>query len=422
MYNKRLKAGALQLTLGIIVVIALLLASFLLLFHTNKQFSNQSKLIKETIENANKGIEYTLIHDINTLDTTTVHLNDDDYKSLKIHKDYWGIFEKVTAVSNIKNNRFIKHALVGASQPKQDRLALYVEDNNKPLVLVGDTNIEGVAYLPRQGVKTGNIAGHSYYGSQLIYGTTRTSNRLPKILLEPINSFNSTTFGIEEEQFIDISKVRIHKNSFLNPEKIIYSNTDIFLSQIRLTGHIKVVSKTRIIVDPSADLKDVVLVAPEIEIKSYTKGTFQAIVTKKVIIGEYCNLNYPSALILKEKKQFNANAQQINQEDHQIIIGNNSYIKGVVGLIGEKTPNNYRVQMIIEEKATVEGDVYCNMNIELKGTVFGNVFASNFVANQAGSIYQNHIYNGTINISQLPIQYVGLLFEDSEKSVAKWLY
>lgn len=422
MYNKRLQAGALQLTLGIIVVIALLLASFLLLFHTNKQFSNQSKLIKETIENANKGIEYTLMHDINALDTTVVNLNDDDYKSLKIHKDYWGIFEKVTAVSNIKNNHFIKQALIGSSQPKQDRLALYVEDNNKPLVLVGNTNIEGVVYLPKQGVKTGNISGHSYYGSQLIYGTTRTSNRLPKILLEPINSLNNLTLGIEQQQFIDISKVRIHENSFLNPEKLIYSNTDIFLSQIRLTGHIKVVSKTRIIVDPSADLKDVVLVAPEIEIKSYTKGTFQAIVTKKVIIGEHCNLNYPSALILKEKKQFNANGRQNDQEHPQIIIGNNSYIKGVVGLIGEKTSNNYRVQMIIEEKATVEGDVYCNMNIELKGTVFGNVFASNFVANQAGSIYQNHIYNGTINISQLPIQYVGLLFEDSEKSVAKWLY
>src|SRR5690606_12918036 len=108
MYNKKLKAGALQLTLGIIVVIALLLASFLLLFHTNKQFSNQSRLIKETLENANKGIDYTLMHDINALDTTTVHLNDEDYKSLKIHKDYWGVFEKVTAVSNIKNNRFIK--------------------------------------------------------------------------------------------------------------------------------------------------------------------------------------------------------------------------------------------------------------------------------------------------------------------------
>src|SRR5690606_18606844 len=111
-----------------------------------------------------------------------------------------------------------------------------------------------------------------------------------------------------------------------------------------------------------------------------------------ITVGEHCNLNYPSALVLKEKKQFVTNLEN-PQKQSQIIIGNNTHIKGTVGFIGEKTPNNYRPQVIVDEETIVEGEVYCNMNLELKGTVLGSVFASNFVANQAGSIYQNHIYN-----------------------------
>ncbi|MEO8934109.1 MAG: polymer-forming cytoskeletal protein [Xanthomarina sp.] len=418
---KKIKAGALQSTLFISVVIAILLTVFILLIQLHKRFDIQTKFIQETVENGNYGINYTLHNHVQLQDSLSVILNEEAYKSLKIYRDYWGVFEKVTSVSKIKANRIEKVAFIGGAQPLTNRLALYLEDNNKPLVLVGNTKIAGVAYLPEQGVKSGNIAGHSYYGTDLIYGQERTSQMLPKLLSELYSSMENVNLE-NNKQFIDLNKDRNISNSFLSPVKTIFSPNSIHLSQIKLTGHIQVVSETKIIVEASSHLTDVVLIAPEIEIQNGVHGIFQSLATKKITVGENCKLSYPSALIIKNKKILYSPEIESQNSHSDMRIGENSVIKGLVIYYGESIDNNYKAQLIIEEDAVVQGQVYCNLNLELKGTVQGSVFASHFIANRAGSIYQNHIYNGHILIDDLPKQYVGLTFDDSRKRVMKWLY
>ena len=418
---KKIKAGALQSTLFISVVIAILLSAFILLIQLHKRFDIQTKFIQETVGNANDGVNYVLFNNVTLRDSVSINLNDEDYKSLKVYKDYWGIFEKVRSVSKIKTNRIEKVAFIGGIQPKENRLALYLEDKNKPLVLVGHTKISGIAYLPQQGVKPGNIAGHSYYGTDLIYGQKRTSNRLPKLVSEFYTPLTSPSIESKKD-FIDISRDRNVSNSFLKPVKTIFSNNEIYLSQIKLTGHIQVISKTKIIVDATSQLKDVVLIAPEIEIKNQVNGVFQSLATIKITVGENCILNYPSALIIKTKKAIEGSGTENEAILSEIQIGEGSVVNGLVVYHGEPTKNNHKAQLIIEENAFVQGEVHSNSNLELKGTVQGSVFASNFIANQSGSIYQNHIYNGNIISDDLPIQYVGLTFEDSKKGVMKWLY
>jgi len=146
MLRLKLRAGALQVTLFIAVVVALLLTAFILLIHTHKRFSAQTDFIIESAKNANKGINHALAIDMQLNDTTTIDLNDEDYKTLKVHREFWGVFEKVTSVSKIKSSTIKKSALIGGLSNKAERLALYVQDNNKPLVLVGETKIEGLAY------------------------------------------------------------------------------------------------------------------------------------------------------------------------------------------------------------------------------------------------------------------------------------
>jgi hypothetical protein len=424
MMFQKVKAGALQLTMFIVVVIALLLASFLILIHTHKRFNIQTNFVLETIDNANKGVDYVLQNEIKLNDTLDVNLQDEDYKTLKVHRDYWGVFEKVTSSSKIKTNSFVKVALIGASQPQIDRTSLYLEEQNKPLVVVGNTKIQGLTYLPKQGVRTGNISGHSYYGSQLTYGATKTSSALPEILketLKHIKTVQNNIKYIELNQFLDLGKTRNHQNSFFNPLQVIYSNTDITLSEVSLTGHVTVQSRTKITVDASSNLKDVILIAPIIEVKPNVNGTFQAISTKEIIIGENCTLHYPSAFVLNEDlKSKEATENTSNKETSFIKIKKGTNVKGVIVYLGEA--KNYKTQVFIDENATVTGEIYCNRNLELLGTVYGSVYTSNFIANQSGSSYQNHLYNATISIDALPQEYVGLPFKNSKKEVLKWLY
>lgn len=421
---QKLKAGALQLTMFIAVVIALLLASFVILVHTHKRFNVQTDFVLETINNANRGINYAL-HNSTLLNTViTVNLKDEDYKTLKVQHDFWGLFEKVTSTSTIKTNTVTKTALIGAKQPKTNKTALYLKDNNKPLVLVGNTKIQGTAYLPKRGVKPGNISGHSYYGEQLIYGQEKLSVSFPKLLSETLQHIKTNIKDIElkqDSQFIDLDKNRVYRNSFLKPLQIIYSNNIINLSEVTLTGHIKIESKTKIVVDATSVLKDVVLMAPEIEIKNNVNGTFQAFATESITVGKNCNLKYPSALVLNENESSTKN--ETEQGLYPILsIAKGTTLIGVVVFLGNSKPNNYKPQIVIEENATIIGEVYCEQNLELKGEIFGTVFTNNFVAQQSGSIYQNHIYNAKILIDELPQEYVGLPIENSKKGVLKWLY
>ena len=421
----KLKSAALQLTLFIAIIIAILLMGFVLLLHTHKRFQVQTDFILETTQNADVGIEYALLNPIRLKDSTTIPLEETTFKTLKIYRDFWGVFEKVTAVSQIKNNHFQKTALVGAKSKDQNRTALYVQDTQKPLVLVGDTKIEGVAFLPNQGVKPGTISGHSYTGSQLIYGSTQLATELPLLasdVVHQIESIESLVEEISETQFITIEPKKQYKNSFINPVQLYLSNGDIVLNSVELVGHIQVQSNTKIIVQASATLKEVVLIAPEIEIQTNVVGTFQAFASKTLSVGKGVELQYPSALILNKNQASSASFTNGVKEMPAMQIGESAVVNGVVIYLGTTPPNNYKTQIEVHETAILMGELYCNQNTELKGSVYGSVFSKNFIANQFGSIYQNHIYNGKINVHQLPKKYVGLLFNNSKKEVLKWLY
>ncbi|WP_417872688.1 hypothetical protein [Xanthomarina gelatinilytica] len=418
---KKLQAGALQLTIFISIVIGVILASFILLMQLHKRFEVQTSFIKETVNNAQSGIDYALINDMVLNDSTFLNIYDEEYKTLSLYKNYWGIFEKVTSKSKIKKQWFIKTALIGTSQSDNNRTALYLQDNKKPLILVGNTKIEGTAYLPEQGVKPGNISGHSYYGAQLIYGNIYKSMDLPKFSSELLNHLSHYK-TINDSHFIDMGTDRAFANSFTKPKKQIYSTGDILLTNITLNGHIEVVSETKIIVGTSAVLNDIVLMAPEIEIKDYVEGAFQALANKNIAVGKQCRLHYPSALVLVPKKESNDDELNRPNTTKQIDIGDGSEITGTVIFYGKTKPNNFNPQLIIRKGSIVKGEVYCSSNLELKGRVYGTVFTSDFVAKESGSIYQNHIYNGNIIIKELPAQYVGISFEASNKGIIKWLY
>lgn len=416
----RLKAGALQLVTFIVVVIALLLASFIMLIHVHKNFRLKTDHTIETVTMVNHGIDELLKLKSSNNDTTVIKLYDEDYKSLKVHRSYWGSFEKLHSKAKIKTITLNKIALSGTEMKNSNTPALYLTDNNKPLVLVGDTKIKGRAFLPERGIKSGNISGKSYNGEKFVYGATKLSKAFPKLKrelvtnLESLKDFNNQLDGFE---IIEIKGLKTLKNSFKYRPKLVYSPSDILLSNISITGQFFIYSDTKIIVDASAQLTDVILYAPEIEIRSNTIGSFQAIASERIHVNNNVSLNYPSALVLQHNylKDEDSNSRMIRVED-------NSNISGHIMALGKTSPTNYDAQIKIDANAIINGSIYCEQNLELRGTVYGSVYTNNFIIKEAGSIYQNHLYNALIDASQLRTQFVALHLENTENGVAKWLY
>ena len=176
----KLKAGALQYVLVVSVIIAIIIFAFISLIYLQQRMTIKHGFAKETIANAQMGFDYLRTNEIRYDEETTLDFFENEAAITTITKKHWGIFDIGIVNSKIKNESFQKIGILGTQKSK--RAALYLQENNKSLVLVGKTKIIGNASLPKQGVKSGSIAGTSYYGNQLIYGNRkRSSTKLPKI-------------------------------------------------------------------------------------------------------------------------------------------------------------------------------------------------------------------------------------------------
>ncbi|AWX43274.1 hypothetical protein HME9304_00261 [Flagellimonas maritima] len=419
-YKTKIKAGALQFVLLVGAVIAVLLLTFALLHKTHVLFGKKTSKTIAVIKKADLGLNYAMRQDILINDSVTLKIPlDEDGVEVSVFKSYWGIFEKYTVSSRFKKTVFEKTALVGGAVEGQFP-ALYLKDNDRPMIIAGSAKITGNAYLPEQGIRPGTIAGEFYKFNLPVYGAVKQSSNefliidtsLKKYLKELPKRGNYDF----RENHIRFSEGLVLINSFKAPTKYIEGDV-IRLSHVDLRGNIMVKASQKIYVGKNSNLKDIVLIAPKISIESGFNGILQCIATESIKVENRVILDYPSVLVVNRGDMPNPK----NRSETNIQIGKNVLIKGIVAYMEDGDEENFIPQIKVNENTTVFGEIYCEKNLELKGGVIGNITTDAFIALEKGSIYQNHLFNGTINSKLLPTAYAGLLF-NKEKALAKWLY
>lgn len=424
----KIKSGALQFTVFIAVLIALLLAGLVLYAYTFIYMKEQSKGAIENIQIADIGIQSLLEQKELNTDTAQIDFVKKENQIIKTHLSQWGVFQKGITVTQFRKKKFTKTAIIGSLLLADKTPTLFLQETHNALTVVGNTKITGIAYLPKQGVNSGYIAGNSYYGSQLIYGRIeKSTDNLPKMektFLDAINFYIKEYKINRQEDYINLNSGIKILNSFKENTKGFYSENAITLENKIISGNIIIKSETAIKVKKTALLNDIILIAPSIEIEDETMGNFQVIASKKITLGKKCNLSYPSALLLFQdnKNDPDNNSNYNSLLENQIFIGEGSSLKGCVTYFQTKEKPDFKTQIVLEKDSKIKGQVYCNGNFEIKGTVSGSVYTKQFVANQAGSIFMNHVYNATIENENVPAIYGGIILEQEPKTVLKWLY
>jgi hypothetical protein len=428
-FTTKIKAGALQFVLFIGAVVAVLLMAFMLLSHTHSLFDKKTDVVISIIKGVDFGINSSLNKPIALGDQIAIKDENDLSIDIQVKRDYWGIFEKRTVMASHGKTNLIKTALVGGKDI-DGMPALYVSDKQRPVIIAGNSSITGTAFLPKQGIKMGNIHGNSYHRNQLVYGKKLQSKAtLPQLcsdLQMQLNQLAKVGY-VPQGEMVSMTRNRALKNSFHSPTKIIRDRV-VHLKDMQLTGNIIVSASDKIIVEASAQLNDVVLLAPKIIIKDWVNGYFQAIASESITVGKKCLLPYPTALVVNKKGtprlSKNTNSQHQFTNRPSIYIDSYTEIGGVVMALENSEERQFVPQIKIDDNAKVVGEVYCTKNLELKGRVNGSVTTAAFVALENGSVYQNHLYNGMINSTHLPRAYVGLLSQKGEQSkkIMKWLY
>ncbi|MEM9001148.1 MAG: hypothetical protein AAGB24_12865 [Bacteroidota bacterium] len=418
---QKIQAGALQFVLFIGAIIAILLFSFVLVSYSHNLFRKKTDILVQVIQATDFGLTASFAKGMRLGETMAVPFSDDLNITTVTRKSYWGILEMRHTKATKEQLAFEKWAFVGTAS--KEGHALYLQDNQRPLVLAGKTKITGDAHLPEQGVKMGNIYGHSYYAPQLIYGEEkRSSAQLPlfhRELGQQMEKWTSHTNEPEGEPLL-YENGMVAKNSFKAPVKVI-KGSHISLGKVELSGNIIVWATEKIEVGAFTKLHDILLVAPEIEIANWTKGNLQALASRSISVGKGCELAYPSVLLVHQKNQ---TLSEIPENSPNITIDAYATVRGMVIYCGDNgAANVVTPQIHINGNAKVVGEVFCAGNLELKGRVNGSVTTGAFVALENGNVYQNHLYNGSIDRTVLPEEYAGLTYGNAPvNQVLKWLY
>ncbi len=409
-----------QFAILVSVIIAVLLGSFLTLTQTHRFFGTQSKLFLNTIDEANAGIHYGLLAKHNFRDSISIAST---LTNTILKRNYWGGFRVLESISTTKSKSFKKIALTGSTISKPNT-SLYISESKIPLVLVGNTKIEGTAYISDKGIKPGSIAGHYYNGKNLVDGTINYgSGNLPKLDQDWIAHIKTLVDYIPFQKDDVIPIREENKNSFLKETQFIYIREPILLNELYI-GNIIIKSEKEIRVSKYAELNDVTIIAPKIIIEKGFIGSGSFIASEELLIEENVVLTYPSALVLLQKEIENI---PIANYEVPIVISENTIIQGIVVFIASesytrKTRISTKVNIDIKAQAIVEGQVYCLGNTQLTGTVKGSVYTKRFVTKGFGSIYVNHIYNGKILANDLHPKFSGLPFVNTNHGIVKWLY
>lgn len=410
----KINAGAIQYVLVLSVIIIIILFAFISLIFLQKKTLLKSDLYKATIHSTYLSFDHLNKQEIPYNSETKVKFSELEYEDTRILKKHWGLFDLAIVTSNLKNEKFQKIALLG--NHNKNRKALYLQENNQPLKLVGNTKITGNVSLPKRGVSTGNIAGTAYYGSKLVYGTINTNAvQLPKIknveylqrLAKELPFENVKYFNLEDD-------IKINQ-PFTEETLLFEADGSLSLRNMSLQGNVVIVSRTRVHIFPSAKLENVIIIAPEVIVESNANVTCQIFASKRILVKENSKLSYPSSLTLINDEVIN------KQEESGIEIKDGADVRGIVLYHSSYKKISYDTQVLISEKATVTGEVYCNKNFELLGVVNGFVYANSFIAKQSGGVYINHIYNGTINSENISEEYSGLFIEENNAKVVKWI-
>ncbi len=420
--NQKIKAGALQFVLFIGAIIAVMLMVFLLISYTHDIFDKKTDLTTEIVQATEYGIRYAFEKDLSIGDSIKVSPASNTNISVVVKRNFWGVFELWTSTAKHKTIEFSKIALTGKGRGGEME-ALFLRDRQRPLIIAGAAKITGDAFLPEPGIRMGNISGNSYINDLLVYGKQKKSNdilpRLSPDLLVQVARYTNMDFP-QFDNLIETGRNVDLKNSFYSSTKFIGGNT-IDLEGVSLTGNFVIYANEKIIVRITSRLRDVLLIAPEIVVDDGVQGYFQGIAKKAIKIGKNCRLAYPTALVVQNNDI--QSSKDRNGKELGIYVDSGTKIDGILLYLEDSDTQYYDPQIKIAANALLLGEVYCSKNLELIGTVMGNVTTDAFIALQNGSIYQNHLYNGKINASGLNTRYVGLLTQDKgTEKVMKWMY
>lgn len=404
--------GSLYFALVLSVVFSTLSIALILFIEMSSAIQVATLLKRSLVWNARNTVEYLLCDsptiEIGELSQFTLLPSKTD--KISVMRQKWGMFELAgVEVSNRVDT--LRRTMFIGRKFKDDHVALILSDQNRPLVMCGEAIVRGNCLLPEAGVKRGFIEGVAYARHVLIEGDVGVSGmRLPSIE----NLLDSSFHDFEHRVLSDTLEDKFESvNSFWNNQEVIRIATSN-LKNAFWKGKVIIVSKRAITIDSTVVAEDVIFQAPIVRVLSGFEGSIQIFATDSIIVEKEVNLTYPTLLYLQKTSLANS---------AQIEIGHASKVSGAVLLNDPYSMYRSNALLTIQENAMVTGFVYSNNKVEINGSVSGTVYANKLSITTASSVYENHLFNASIDATSVDAHYVLPISLNSlgNRKIVKWL-
>jgi hypothetical protein len=316
----------------------------------------------------------------------------------------WGLYEVVSAV--MQDSNFSTVQLLGQISPAPIHPTFWMRNRRKSLSLAGDTEIEGKAYLPSNGVQYAQMQSLFFSGKMLSPSNIKESEEELPVLDEHTQRYVAELYERNEVP----SPLPEHGlfNSFYQPT--VYIGTEESLYGQSLQGNI-VIYADRLNIAANDQLHDILIVANKVTIESGFKGNLQIFAKDSVIVAKKVILEYPSGIFMSG-----------NHAGILLKVGEDSEINGYVALeVNGESKGRPHANYIQAQTAKVRGLLRVNGVAQLQGLVSGSAWLTESYYFAKEGYYSDILYNASIKENE-DVCYPFLQQGDYGKEGVKWLY
>jgi len=301
----------------------------------------------------------------------------------------WGML-KSTVVKTFNKQRTLKREALTMQETDAAYPCLYMPDQKRKIALAGGTRLEGKVFASERALERANIYRKPLKVDKLVYGELYQSERFLPPLREDVATYNPASIL----QDVNIIELLPNDSTFsFGEQTVLFRNNGSFEVTQKVRGNLVLQSFDEIFVRSEAFLEHVILLAPRVVFEKGFQGKVQVIASEFIVCEENVHLDYPSALMLYEKKP--------KAEQSRISLMEGARVLGGILLTSEEP--NFRKPVFLEvQDATVGGLVYNQGESEIRGEIIGSLYTNKLVAHAGGGVYGGHLVDAVISTKQIP--------------------
>lgn len=258
------------------------------------------------------------------------------HDKVKVSVERCGLYERVRLSNDYPDEC---HVLVGRRNESDSQAAFWLCDRNRALSLAGDARIDGLVYMPLNGINYTEVNSRYYTGERILEERLRISSKdLPPV--DSVQLEHARTLCRQNDQKVEL------------------------LSLVR----------------------DTIICESVVRIRKGFRGNLQIFASDSVIVEEGAILEYPSGIYVDS-----------GERRPYVSLERGSKVNGYVIVTSQNSDSQLRYPSYVQKSgATLNGLLYVDGSCNIEGDIIGAAYVKDCYYYSNGNVYAGTLYDAKV--------------------------